>query len=79
MVLLCMILFGRGVQTRRGRIMDLVDFRKGSKPPASKMTTATIEQKVTIENYQDGHWDGDGDGDGDDTGRNPLHWLKYKQ
>lgn len=61
--------------------MDLVDFRKGNKSPASKLTTATIEQKVTIDNYQDGHRDGEGngDGDGDDMGRNPLHWLKYKQ
>jgi hypothetical protein len=63
--------------------MDLVDFRKGNKSPASKFTTATIEQEVTIGNYQGGHRDGegngDGDGDGDGTGRNPLHWLKYKQ
>lgn len=68
-----MILFGGGVQTSHGRILDLVDFRKGSQVPASKMTIGTIEQKVTIDISRSGK------GDWDDIGRGPLHWLKYKQ
>ncbi|KUI59047.1 hypothetical protein VP1G_06292 [Cytospora mali] len=52
--------------------MDLVDFRKGNQISGSKTIIGTIEQKVTMDNYKSGNFNGD------DTGRSPLHWLKYK-
>lgn len=81
-ILLCLVLFSSGVQTRRGRILDLVDFRKGSHPETSKTDhktgSATIEQQVSIEKPKEEGKKDEGKKD-DEHGRDPLHWLEYKQ
>lgn len=76
-ILLCLVLFSSGVQTRHGRILDLVDFRKGSHSETTNTGlgkgSATIEQQVTIEKSKE-------EGKKEDAkGRDPLHWLEYKQ
>lgn len=82
-VLLCMVLFSSGVQTRHGRILDLVDFRKGShsETPKTGLGTApaTIEQQLTIEKPKEEGKKEEGKKDDDNNGRDPLHWLEYKQ
>lgn len=81
-ILLCMVLFSSGVQTRHGRILDLVDFRKGSHSETTKAGLgtgpATIEQQVTIEKPKEEGKKDDAK-KADDKGRDPLHWLEYKQ
>lgn len=86
-ILLCLVLFSSGVQTRRGRILDLVDFRKGSHSETPKTghgtDSATIEQQVSIEKPKEDGKKNDGKKDDDkkddNNGRDPLHWLEYKQ
>lgn len=86
-VLLCLVLFSSGVQTRHGRILDLVDFRKGShsETPKTGLGTApaTIEQQLTIDKSKEGGKKEEGKEDegkkDDGNGRDPLHWLEYKQ
>lgn len=86
-VLLCLVLFSSGVQTRHGRILDLVDFRKGShsETPKTGLGTApaTIEQQLTIDkSKEEGKKDEGKEDEGkkdDGNGRDPLHWLEYKQ
>lgn len=81
-ILLCLVLFSSGVQTRRGRILDLVDFRKGSHSESPKTGlekgTATIEQQLTIDKSKEEGKKDESKKD-DDNGRDPLHWLEYKQ
>ncbi|KAI3397939.1 hypothetical protein diail_10108 [Diaporthe ilicicola] len=84
-ILLCLVLFSNGVQTRHRRILDLVDFRKGSHSEPTKTGLGTgaanIEQQVTIEKPKGVKEEGKNDeGKKDDAnnGRDPLHWLKYK-
>lgn len=71
-ILLCLILFGSGDRSGHGGMMGLVDFRKGSQSSSSKTTTGTFEQKVALENHK-------GNSNWHETGRDPLHWLDYKQ
>ena len=71
-ILLCLVLSSSGVRTRHGRILDLVDFRKTTKIGLGT-GAATIEQQLTIEKpNEEGKKD-------DGKGRDPLHWLEYKQ
>lgn len=86
-ILLCLVLFSSGVQTRHGRILDLVDFRKGSHSETTKTGlgtgAGTIEQQLTIEKSKEDGKKEDGKTEegkkDDDKGRDPLHWLEYKQ
>jgi hypothetical protein len=85
-ILLCLALFSSGVQTRHGRILDLVDFRKGShsETPQTGLGTgaATIEQQLSIEKPKEADKEDGKEDEGkedDNNGRDPLHWLEYKQ